>query len=215
MKSKLARVCLIQGLRLRMELSMKRKFVLLIVLSLTFSLLFSCAQEKSETQNSATKLSTEGQKVVDYLLDDWNKNFRSTSIPLAMSNLGMKPNDGLRLEVGQYLREHTDLANNLKWWGANNYILSNNEKLIAKYLMNTYKNEQRNSGLQKLSEGLALSENYLQGRLAFMAKAGLLQESSEEKLGYVLAEGYNKWGGPLRYNFHTVAIAGEKSFDVW
>ncbi len=160
-------------------------------------------------------LSPASQRVVDYLLDDWKKQFRSTSISLAMSNLGLEPNDSLRLEIGQYFRAHTDLANNLKWWGANNYILSNDEKLIAKYLLNTRRDEGRLPGLAELAGAVELSADRLKERLAFMAQAGLVVESSEEDLGYSLADGYQRWGGPLRHNFHTVEVEGEKPFDVW
>ncbi|MFQ5641541.1 MAG: hypothetical protein ACE5IR_26495 [bacterium] len=197
---------------------MKRKFLFQIVLSLgcTLLFLFSCAQEKSEAQSeSAVGLSADAQKVVDYLLEDWNKQFRSTNIDMAMSNLGLPANDDLRLQIGHHLREHTDLANNLKWWGANNYILNDDEKVIAKYLINTYDAEQHLPDVQETSEAVGFPESDLKARLAFMAQAGLLQQSSEEKLGYALSEGYGKWGGPFRYNFHTVAVAGEKPFGVW
>ena len=195
---------------------MKRKFVLLTIFSLTLWAHFSYAVEKNAAPaNSATELSTNAQKIVDYLLDDWQTQMHSTSIALAMKNLAMKPNDAVRLEVGKHFREKTDLANNLKWWGANNYILSNDEKLIAKYLINTYNDEKRIPDLQELSKAIGMSSSDLQGRLTFMAQVGLLQESSEEKLAYALTEKYNRWGGPLRYNFHTVTQVGEKAFDVW
>ena len=107
------------------------------------------------------------------------------------------------------------MANNLKWWGANNYILSNDEKLIAKYLINTYADEKRIADLKELSTGVGMPENDLKGRLNFIAQAGLLQASSTEKLGYVLTDKFTRWGGPLRYNFHTVAQENTKAFDVW
>ncbi len=163
----------------------------------------------------AGRLSDEGKQVIDYLLDDWGKQFRSTSIPLAMSNLGMEPNDALCLEIVKFFRNNTQLANNLKWWGANNYILSNEEKLIAKYLINTFADEDRMPGGKELAKALGISQKMLKGRLAFLAKAGLLEESGDGALGYQLAEGYKRWGGPLRHNFHTVSVGGDKPFDVW
>ena len=194
---------------------MKQKFLILPQLILCAGLLFSYSQGKSESKNAETGLAADAQKVVDYLLEDWNQQFRSTNIAMAINNVGLEQNDDLRLEVGQYLREHTETANNLKWWGANNYILNNDEKIIAKYLSNTFDAEKRLPDLQETSAAAGLTEKELKSRLAFMARAGLLQESNETKLGYTLVEGYNRWGGPFRYNFHTVTIAGEKTFDVW
>lgn len=195
---------------------MKRKLVLLLVLSLTCSVIFSFAGERgAKLATTANDLSADGQKIVDFLLDDWGQRMHSTSISLAMENLGMKPNDAVRLEVGEHFRAHTDLSNNLKWWGTNNYILSNDEKLIAKYLINTYTDEKRIPELKELSKEVGIPESALKGQLNLMAQAGLLQASSTEKLGYVLADKFNKWGGPFRYNFHTIRQEGTKAFDVW
>ncbi len=79
-------------------------------------------------QKAASKaLSPEGQKVVDYLLADWQERFRSTTIPHAMANLGLEKSDDLRLEIIRHLRNNPDLARNLRFWGANNYLLTNKE----------------------------------------------------------------------------------------
>ena len=199
-----------------MEKSMKRKLGLLLVLSLLCSAFFSFAEERgAKLATSEIELSADGQKIVDYLLDDWGQQMHSTSISLAMENLGMKPRDAVRLEIGEHFRAHTDLANNLKWWGANNYLLSNDEKLIAKYLINTYHDEKRIPDLKELSTGAGVPESDLKGRLNLITQAGLLEASKTEKLGYALTDEFTKWGGPLHYNFHTVRQEGAKAFDVW
>ena len=172
------------------------------------------AEPRPDTEAEGA-LSPQARQVVDYLLEDWKKRFHSTGIPLAMSNLGLDPNDSLRLEIGQYLRDHTELSNNLKWWRPNNYILSNEEKLIAKAVLNPYRDEERLPPVAELAEVLDLGADRVRGRLAFMARAGLLVESDAEELGYAPADGYKGWGGPLRYNFHTVTIEGQQPFDVW
>ncbi len=163
----------------------------------------------------AQELSGDAQRVVDYLLDDWAKQFRSTSIPLAMENLDMAPDDALRLEIGQHFREHTELATNLRYWGANNYIFTNDEKRLAKFLIQARENEERTPALGETARALEMRPEHLRGRLAFMAQAGLLQRDPGQELGFSLIEDYEPWGGPLRHNFHTVRVEGEKPFDVW
>lgn len=188
---------------------MKRIFQFQTVLIFGFWLAFSYAEEKPE-------LTAEAQKIVDYLLDDWKTQMHSTSIPMAMKNLlYQNPRDELRLQIAEYFREHLDLASNLRWWGVNNYILSNDEKVIAKYLLNTKRDEERLPRLQEAITAVGLTAEKLKARLAFLAGAGLLKQSTVQELGYTLAEGYQKWGGPMRYNFHTVNVEGEDSFDVW
>ena len=163
----------------------------------------------------AQEISTEAQQVVDYLLEDWQKQFRSTSIALAMNNLGMEPDDSLRLEVGEYFRANVNLARNLQFWGANNYILSNEEKRAAKYLMGIENTEGRMPELAEVSQVLGIPAENLASRLRFMADAGFLKQDSVQELGFSLAEGFERWGGPLQHNFHTLHVEGERSFDVW
>ena len=127
----------------------------------------------------------------------------------------MESDAALRLEIGRHFRAHPELANNLKYWGANNYILSNDEKLIAKYLLNTFRDEERFAGLAELAEAVVLPEGETKERLHFLAEAGLLTPATESGPGYALADGYKAFGGPLRYNFHTVEIEGDQPFDLW
>ncbi len=163
----------------------------------------------------AQELSADAQRVVDYLLDDWAKQFRSTSIPLAMDNLAMEPDDVLRLEIGRHFREHTDLARNLRFWSANNYIFTNEEKRLAKFLIQAHETSERTPALDETAGALGVDPESLRDRLAFMAEAGFLQPDPGQELGFALADGYESWGGPLRHNFHTVRVEGERPFDVW
>ena len=160
-------------------------------------------------------LSDEGRRVVDYLLADWKQKFRSTSIPWAMDNLGIGQDDELRFEVANYLRANKRKAKNLKWWGANNYILTDDEKRIAKYLLNGYGEEQHLPTLDELASAVELPTRELDSSLAFMAKVGFLVKASAKPLGYDLAAKAHRWGGPLRHNYHTAMIAGQKPFGVW
>lgn len=164
---------------------------------------------------ASTALSSDGQKVVEYLVADWQGRFRSTTIPHAMANLGMKTSDDLRLEIIRHLRNNPELARNIRFWGANNYLLTNEERRIAKYLLNTNRDEDRLPDIGELSAILGGGERELRRRLAFMAKAGLLATSGTEPLGYELSEDAELWGGPLRHNFHTVTIGNEPIFDIW
>ena len=160
-------------------------------------------------------LSSEAKRVHDYLLEDWSKHMHSTDIALAMENLGMEPSDDIRMELGEYFRENTHLANNLKWWGPNNYLLGSEEKRIAKQIINHHELDQRLPSLQELSENLNIRVGILAGRLGFMKRAGLLTDSSEGATGYALADKYARWGGSLRHNFHTVTVGNGKPFGVW
>lgn len=185
---------------------------------LLFSILFSVACGKSDWKAAATKeegkLSADAEKVVEYLLADWDKQFRSTDISTAMDNLGMEQDDKMRLQIGEHFRENSNLARNLRYWGPNNYLLNNDEKRIAKYIIFIFEKNNRYPTLSEASIALEFEEEYIKERLAFINKAGLIHPSDNE-IRYNLVDKYNTWGGPLRYNFHTVTVEGEKPFGVW
>lgn len=187
---------------------MQKRF--LVIVSLVVILGWGIA-----TTAPAQEISPEAEQIVDYLLKDWQKQFRSTSIALAMNNLGMEPDDSIRLEVGKHFRANASLARNLQFWGANNYILSNDEKRAAKYLMGIERTEARTPNLAEVSRALEIPADDLTSRLKFMADAGFLKQDSARELGFSLAEGYERWGGPLQHNFHTLHVEGERPFDVW
>ena len=191
----------------------KSKYYLLL-----FSILITVACGKSNGKAEATKeegkLSADAEKVVEYLLADWDKQFRSTDISTAMDNVGLEQDDKMRLQIGEHFRKNTKLARNLRYWGANNFILNNDEKRIAKYIMFLFEKNDRYPALSEASIALELTEEYIQERLAFINRAGLIHPSDNE-IGYGLADNYNTWGGPLSYNFHTVTVDGEKPFGVW
>ncbi len=189
-----------------------RKFMGLAGLVMVVVITAECSRGKGPAPGD---LSAEGRKVVDYLFKDWQQQFRSTTIPQAMGNLGMKPDDAFRIQVIDYLRANLDQASNLRSWGPNNYLLTHDEKLIAKFLLNTYRDENRLPSRREISRRVNVPEREVADRMAFMAQAGFLDATQDQGLGYALAEGAGRWGGPLRHNFHTVHVEGEPVFDVW
>ncbi len=132
-----------------------------------------------------------------------------------MDILGIKADDDLRFEIITHLRNNPDLANNLRYWGANNYLLTNNERRIAKYLLNTVRDNDKMPGIADMAEIIGLDEGQIKGRLAFLAKAGLIEAAKDSDNGYSLVADAELWGGPLRHNYHTVVVEGEDKFDVW
>ncbi len=159
-------------------------------------------------------LSADAHRVVDYLLEDWQRQFSSTSIPHAIEYIGLEADDGLRLEVVRHLRANDSLARNLQWWGANNYLFSNLEKRLAKYLILMQEKDGALPSSAEAARVFEMPESDLAARLAFMESSGFLA-SADNALGFELAPGFRRWAGPLQHNFHTVRIEGEAPLDVW
>jgi len=194
--------------------SKRYKNVILLILLTVSTAFIGVFRAQDELYGKTIPLSRKGERVVDYLLKDWRKQFRSTDIATAMTNLGMNQDDELRLSIALHLRNNRGLANNLRFWGPNNYILSNDEKRFTKYLIHMVEREGRYPSLSESAKTLDLSQEYLSRRLEFMEAVGLVNRSNNI-LKYSFVKNYNTWGGPLRYNYHTLYVDGEKPFAVW
>lgn len=184
--------------------------LLLVMLLVTTIIKFN----ENQTFAGSDKLSSDANKVIEYLLADWQKQFRSTDIAAAMDIVGLKQDDEMRLQIGNHFRENRGLARNLRFWGPNNYLLSHKEKLITKYLIHKTEREGGYPTLAEAVKELEIDEKALKERFAFMKKAGILV-SANNSIKYSLIDNYKTWGGPLRYNSHIVTIEGEKPFGVW
>ncbi len=184
---------------------------LLLVLILVITII---KFNENQTFAGSDKLSSDANKVIEYLLADWRKQFRSTDIAAAMENIGLKQDDEMRLKIGNHFRENTTLARNLRFWGPNNYLLSHTEKIITKYLIHKTEREGGYPTIAETVKELEIDEKTLKERFAFMKKAGILV-SANNSIKYSLIDKYKTWGGPLRYNSHIVTVEGEKPFGVW
>ncbi len=169
---------------------------------------------ENRTTAGSDNLSADAERVVEYLLADWRKQFRSTDIATAMDNIGLKQDDVMRLKIGNYFRDNTGLASNLRYWGSNNYLLNNTEKRITKYLIHKLEREGGYPTYGEAVKELEIEEGIIKERLAFMKEAGLLVSANND-IKYALTDNFKTWGGPLRYNYHTVTVEGEKPFGVW
>jgi len=195
---------------------MEKKVFYIFGIFLVSALIFYVNYEEDPVKKLTSGQNKDQQfKVIKYLLADWEKPMHSTSIPIAMKNIGIPQNDDLRLEIVKIFRENKELAKNIKYYGPNNYLLTNTEKLLAKYVINTYDLRKTLPDLTEIAGAINLMENEVRSRLDFLNKAGLLKKSNENNSDYKLADDYKFFGGPLRYNFHTITLDNGKPFDVW
>ncbi|MCH8327451.1 MAG: hypothetical protein IID15_02880 [Candidatus Marinimicrobia bacterium] len=179
------------------------------------ALLLPVALSAANADSPGSELSASSQAVVDYLVADWGTQFHSTTIPHAMENMGMPVNDDARIEIIRHLRKNIKLSRNLSYWGANNYLFTNNERRIAKLLLNAERDGRGLPSLKSAAKTIGIAKKELTAMLGFMAKAEFLEADQGSGLGFKLAQKAALWGGPLRHNFHTIHISGKDKFDVW
>jgi hypothetical protein len=167
----------------------------------------------------ALTLTDKQQKVLDYMLDDWNKPSRITGVELAMENVGGRYSPDDRYAIGIFLRDNPRLHRTLRTFGWETATLTPNEKLIARIVSRAERENQTPPTLEELGRILGVSPVGVTEALKMLGRFGIMRPDATVKgLGYRMAEDrYQDWEGAMRITFmnHRVQVEGEKPFEVY
>jgi hypothetical protein len=105
----------------------------------------------------ALTLTDKQQKVLDYMLNDWNKPSRITGVELAMQNVGGQYSPDDRYAIGIFLRDNPRLHRTLRTFGWETATLTPNEKLIARIVSRAERENQTPPTLEELARILDVS----------------------------------------------------------
>src|SRR5215831_5855818 len=103
------------------------------------------------------KLTDKQQKVLDYMLNDWNKQMRITGVELAMENVGGQYSSDDRYAIALFLRNNPRLHRTLRTFGWETAALTPTEKLIARIVSRGERENQPPPTQQEFARILAVS----------------------------------------------------------
>ena len=111
---------------------MKLKHLLLfsasaLVLSISFA----------QARGNQGQLTKQQQKVIDYLVKDWGEDYSVTTVDIAMKAVKVGSSDETRFRIGSYIKAHPELHEVIRRWGWVTLVLTPDEKLIARALINS------------------------------------------------------------------------------
>src|SRR5438445_5178113 len=106
---------------------------------------------------SAVTLTDKQQKVLDYMLNDWNKPSRITGVELAMKNVSGQYSPDDRYAIGIFLRDNPRLHRTLRTFGWETATLTPNEKLIARIVSRAERQNQIPPTREELARILEVS----------------------------------------------------------
>src|SRR5258706_8610377 len=86
--------------------------------------------------NDQTQLNAQEQKVIDYLVKDWGEDSNVTSVDIAMNAIKVAASDQTRFRIGNYIKAHPELHEIIRRWGWVTLVLTPDEKLIGRALIN-------------------------------------------------------------------------------
>ena len=182
------------------------------------SVLAAAGSVAAQTAPGVT-LTDKQQKVLDYMLNDWNKQMRITGVDLAMQNVGGQYSSDDRYAIGVYLRNNPRLHRALRTFGWETVALTPTEKLIARIVSRAERERQPPPTQMEFARNLEVFPAAVSDALKMLERLGIMRPDPAVKgFGYRMAEDrYQDWEGAMRITFmsHRVRVEGEKPFEVF
>ncbi len=189
------------------------------VITIIFASALCAASQAAAQTASPVTLTDKQQKVLDYMLNDWNKQMRITGVDLAMQNVGGQYSPDDRYAIGIFLRNNPRLHRTLRTFGWETATLTPMEKLIARIVSRAEREHQPPPTQEEFARNLQVSAVALTDALKMLERFGIMRPDPAVKgLGYRMAEDrYEDWEGAMRITFmnHRVQVEGEKPFEVF
>ena len=183
-----------------------------LALAICLAVLPATSQTAFNPQTAAssdTELSQQEKKVIEYLLGVWGKDNSVTSVDQAMEAVGLRPSDETRFRIGQHIRQHPELHLVIRQWGWETLVLTPNEKLIARAIINAARDQKPAPELGEVAKAVAVSQNDVERGLVMLERHQILKrDESAGGAGYaVAAPRYLNWHPRLDFIFHRMAIS--------
>src|SRR6266849_6406902 len=189
---------------------MKTKpWLLLTVIAL---LLFVTGASAANVQGPLT---AQEQKVIDYLVKDWGQDFSITSVDIAMNAVKVAPSDETRFRIGKYIKSHPELHEVIRRWGWVTLVLTPDEKLIARALINAERDSKPMPSVSELAKAVGIKEPEIKRGLAMLERYEILKRDSKAGgVGYAVIPRYVKWQPRLDFVFHKIRLDSGRQFNV-
>ena len=125
-------------------------------------------------------LQDDEKKVIDYLLKDWrnwDEEYSITTVDIAMDALHLPPSSDKRFRIGNYIKSHPELNEVLRDWGWQTIVLTPDEKLVARVIVNAERDKQKAPAKSDIARKAGISEKKLMMPLETCPALGFSSET--------------------------------------
>lgn len=156
-----------------------------------------------------------GERILAHLRAQWDDAIRLTTVAQAQAALGLPRDAALRRTLGRSLLGHPDVHPAVARWGVPALALTEDEKLLGRYLTGHAPEGTGRCTLAEAAAALDRGPDEVAESLSTLAALDLLTwERDGEAVRFRLAADLRARLGPLGWMFHTVEVAGESTFNV-
>ena len=165
--------------------------------------------------NDQAQLNADEQKVIDYLVKDWGEDYSVTSVDIAMNAVKVAPSDQTRFRIGNYIKAHPELHEVIRRWGWVTLVLTPDDKLIARALINAERDSKPMPSVSELAKAVGIKEPDVKRGLAMLERYEILKKDSKAGgVGYAVIPRYIKWQPRLDFVFHRISLDSGRQFNV-
>ncbi len=165
--------------------------------------------------NDQAQLNAQEQRVIDYLVKDWGEDSSVSSVDIAMNAVKVAPSDETRFRIGNYIKAHPELHEVIRRWGWVTLVLTPDEKLIARALINAERDSKALPSVSELATAVGIKEPDVKRGLAMLERYEILMKDSKAGgIGYPVIPRYIKWQPRLDFVFHTISLDSGRQFNV-
>jgi hypothetical protein len=170
------------------------------------------------TQGAAggSVLSPQEKKVIEHLQGVWGKDHSVMGVDQAMEAVGLRPSDETRFRIGQYIKRHPELHVIIRRWGWETLVLTPDEKLIARAIINAAREQKPALALAEIAEAVGVSQKDVERGLAMLERYQILKrDEAVGGAGYaVAAPRYLNWHPRLDFVFHRLTVSSGHNTSV-
>ena len=146
--------------------------------------------------NYQAQLNPQEQRVIDYLVKDWGE-------------------DETRFRIGNYIKAHPELHEVIRRWGWVTLVLTPDEKLIARALINAERDGKPAPSVSVLAKSAGVKEPDVKHGLGMLERYEILKKDSKAGgAGYAVIPRYMKWQPRLDFVFHKISLDSGRQFNV-
>jgi hypothetical protein len=174
--------------------------------------------ERQATQAAASdaELSPQEKKVIEYLQSVWGKDNSVMSVDQAMAGVGLRSSEEMRFRLGQHIKQHPELHVIIRRWGWETLVLTPNEKLIARTIINAAREQKPAPTLAAIAKAVDISQDEVKRGLAMLERSQILKrDDAAGGAGYaVAAPRYLNWHPRLDFVFHRMTVSSGRNTSV-
>ncbi len=161
-----------------------------------------------------TTLTALEKKVIDFLVSDWGNDYSVTSVDIAMDAVGVKQSEEARFRIGNHIKAHPELHEVIRRWGWVTLVLTPDEKLIARALINAEHDGKPQPTISEIAKAVGVADAQVDRGLSMLERYEIVQRAATKGAGYKVVPRYIKWEPRLDFIFHTVSLDSGRQFNT-